>query len=801
MTKFGTYLVHGFRSLLRKPSFLIVSVIVLGISLGNQIAVSSLAEALLVAPPTAAHPEELVFVGAAATNGQVSHPDLLDLQERNTVFSGTFGYASYRGAGIVSGDQFVTSACTAVSGTFFNTLGIRPGEGRLFRPEDDRPAAAPVAILTPAMAAQLHATIGSLIKVNNVPFTVVGILPPDFRPIDRGRIAGVWLPLTKVTPFRLPQFLTNRGFQWVRFGGRLKPGQTLESANAELKVLSAVLKKENPTVNFGMDLFAQRYVASRLAEGGNARTIVLLYGIAWLLSGLAFVNFAALAVLRLLGRRREIIIRTSVGASRADLVWPLLVELLSVCLVAVAAGIGFSYVLFTLFKLDPALAPVVGALDSGITFGSVSSVAAAVLACAVLVWGLALRFTGYANLALAAREGSAAPHRQWANLGLYALQFAIVFCLVFIAVTIIRELRAIEGRQLPFRTSNVLLAEINPNIIGLASNRQAKEEFIERCLQAIRAAPGVIAAGGHVAPPLVTSGSTNLILNGEDPTLVYDKNFAHYGPATSGFFEALGSRLIAGRTFTDADFAANARVVVVNHAAARRFWPEGAIDRQFKPWPGNSTVTIIGVVDDIPRSNAPTTPPEIFLPYRLVSSTSSLTFAIHVQEDTLNVRTGIQNALKAIWPDVSVPRVYPIADQVEKSRLDVRMAVRIALVIAGIAAVVVGFGLYFFSAYTAAQLLRQSAIRLAIGASPGRVVWEHLRRYRWALLAGTFLGCALLRAAVALSDLVAIKSGAAAVESGAVTFAFVTMIALIGLCLPLRALYRLQVYRVLSQAD
>lgn len=800
MTKFGTYLSHGFRSLFRRPSFLIVSVVVLGVSLGNQIAVSSLADALLIAPPTAAHPEELVFVGATGTNGYVSHPDLLDLQERNTVFSGTFGYTTYRGAGVVSGERFVNSPCTAVSGGFFTTLGIQPAEGRLFTLDDDHPASAPVAILTPAMAAQLNATTGSLIKVNNEPFTVVGILPRDFKPIERGRATGVWLPLSKITPFRLPQFLTNRGFQWVRFGGRLKPGLTLENANAELKVLSAVLKKENSAVNFGMELFAQRYTASRLAEGGNARTIVLLYGIAWLLSGLAFVNFAALTVLRLLGRRREIIIRTSVGASRADLVWPLLVELLSVCILAVVVGFGFSFLLFNGFKLDPALAPIVAALGSGVTPGAIYSVTGAALVCALAVWGMAQRFTSSSNLALAAKEGTSSPHRQWANLGLYALQFAIVFCLVFIAITIIRELRTIERRQLPFRTNNVLLAEVNTSVVGLASNRQAKEQFLDRCLQAIRSAPGVIAAGAHTAPPLFTPGSTNIILNGEDPALVYDRNFAHYGPTTSGFFEALGVRLISGRTFTDADFVTNSRVVVVNRAAAKRFWPEGAVDKQFKPYPGNP-VTIIGVVDDIPRSNAAITSPEVFLPYRMVASTSSLTFAIQVQEDSLNVRTGIESALKAIWPDVGVPKVYPMADQVEKARLDVKMAVRIALVIAAIAALVVGFGLYFFSAYTAAQLLRQSAIRLAIGASPGRVVWEHLRRYRWALVAGTALGFVLSRGAVTLSDLIAIKSNVTAVQSGALAFAFVTLIAFIGLCLPLRALYRLEVYRVLSQAD
>lgn len=792
---------QGLRALLRSPAFLLTSTLVLGASLGNQIAVSSVVDALLFSPPTAVRPGELAFIGTTVTNGQVSRPDFLDLDERNRSFSGLFGYSTYRSAGVVANDTFLVTSCTAVSGNFFPTLGMPAAQGRLFTDEDDHVAAAPVVVLTAEMQVRLNVRVGEMIKINNEPFAVVGILPADFRAIERGPVAGVWLPLSKITPFRLAPFLTNRGFQWVRLGGRLQPGTTLDAANAELKVLAAALRDENKRDNAGMELFARKYTASRLAEGGNTRTVLLLYGIAWLLSGLAFVNFAALTMLRLLARRRELSIRMSIGATRADISWPLLVELMAVCAIAVAAGLGFAMGLMVLFQQDPGLAAAISAGGTGISGRAVATVLVAVVACGLIVWALAMRYACQPNLSAAARETLTTPHRQRVSLVLYAVQFAIVLCLVVIAIAIVGELRAIERRALPFRTEQVLLAEVNTSVLGLASNRDAKEKFFDTVLQEIRRTPGVLAAGANRNAPLTPAGSTTLILNGEDPADIPDRNFSHYSPTMSGYFEAIGVRVLAGRTFTDADMTRSARVAVINRAAARRFWPQGAVGQTFKPWAGNLTLQVVGVVDDIPLSTAAETPPQIFLPYCLVGNGSALTFAIHVQEDSTRVRSPLEDGFKAIWPGVGVPTLTSMAEQVALSRVDVKLAVRVALMIAGIAALVIGFGLYFFSAYSAAQSLRQSAVRLALGASPGRVMAEHLLNYRWALVVGTALGLAFLWTARSLSDLVPLASGPDAARSSLLAVVIVTGIALIGLCLPLRSLYRLSVYRVLSRSD
>lgn len=793
---------QSLRSLVRHPAFLLTSVIVLGISLGNQIALSSLIDTLLIAPPTAQRPSELVFA-RSATADYVSHPDFLAVQERSTSLSGTFGSTTYRSAGVVAGATFLNTSCTAVSGSYFPALGVSAAAGRLLGEADDHPSAAPAAVLTAEFRAKLQAKIGDLIRVNNVPFTVVGVLPADFRPIERGRSVGLWLPLTHITPFRLPQFLTNKNFQWIRVGGRLKPGVSVETAEAELKAIGGQIQAENPTGNHGMELGLRSFTSSRLAEGGVARVVLLLYGIALLLSALAFVNFAALTFLRLLTRRRELAIRLSLGATRSDISLPLLVELLVVCSLATLVGLGGAELLNTAFRLDPALAPLIDANNGGVSLRAVLPILTAAILCGTIIWALAMRFAYQPGISAAAREGQASPHRQRASLTLYATQFGIVFCLVAMAIAMVSQLRALERRELPIRTEKLLLTEVNTTLLGLAANRQAKEKFLLSVVQALRDVPGVLAVGGFTAPPLFSPGSTNILVHNDDPALSPDKNFAHYGPTTAGYFAAIGARLVEGRELADGDFVANAaKVVVINRATVRRFFPSGnALGQHLKPWSTATPHTIVGVVDDIPVSNDAKIPPQIFLPHTLVSSTSSLTYAIHVAEDSARMRNALRDALKQIWPDVSVPHVYPIQDQIDRSRIDVKLAVRVTLVIACVATVVIGFGLYFFSAYAAAQTLRQSAIRLAVGASPSRVMLEHLLAYRWALIAGAALGFGLWLAARKAGDALAVQSGPLGLFEAAVALACVTAIAVIGLCVPLRVLYRLSVYRVLSRSD
>lgn len=796
MSDFLAELRRQLRALCAKPTYLIVSVFVLSAGIASQLAIIAVIDALLIRPPSAQAPEQLVFVPSSLPGGSMSYPDFKDIAERNTVFDATFAYAIAGRSGVIVGDEFVTGTSGLVTGGLFSALGVAPEAGRLIEPGDDLENAAPVAVISHDFGTTMKLSLGSVVKVNGVAATVVGILPADYRSFDRSAHVDLWLPMATAPSLYLKSALTNRAYQFIKIGGRLKAGVTLTQANAQLGIVAGLIARENPVQNHGMTMAVVSFSRFRFQQDGSARVMVLLGALVGALFALAFTNFFALTMLRLLTRRRELAVKVAIGATRTHVARWLLGEVAIVMLLAVAAGWGLAHALLRTLALDAKVHTMLQTADVHLDARAGLIVGLAVLGCAGGVWLAALRHASRVDLLSAIKETAVSPRRKTAFAGLFSVQLAMAFFLVTTALSFASALRSAATRHYPFRTDNLLLFDVSFRHLGIDGKDRipAADKFVA----ALREVPGVTAIGATSTAPMSVVGWTNVIVNERDPALEPDKGLANRFVVTNDFFETAGIAVQEGRAIDAHDIVSGTKVAVINRSLAKRYWEnESPLGKTFRPWENGQPYTIVGVVADIPTGTTTAIWPSFYLPWAQ-SSHSVLTFHVAVERDSPALRQQLTERLRTVWPYRTVPVLRSMHDQIDASAADLATAVRVILWLAGLATAVTAIGLYFFSAYTATQSMKDAAVRQALGAQPRDILAAHLARYRIALIAGIGAGVAVLFGArYALSrtglDLTSLRP-IDLLGAGALLLA----IALIGLCVPVRKIMRLDIVKVLS---
>ena len=783
------------RSLCSRPAYLIVCLLVLSGGIAAQLAIVAVVDALVFRPPSAQAPEQVVLP-SSLPNGTISVPDFKDIEQRNTCFSSTFAYGVIGRAGLNVGDDFVTGACATVTGRLFSALNFAPGAGRLLEPADDLENAAPVAVVSHAFAETMKLTLGSIVKVNGTAFTVVGVLPARFRSFEPATKQDVWIPMARVAAVMPKTALTNRALQFVIAGGRLKPGMTLARAQAELDNLARQIAQENPVQNHGMSLFARSWAQFRFSRDGSARVMILLGALVGALFALAFTNFFALTLLRLLTRRRELAVKVAIGATSGHLARWLLGEVLAIAATAGGLGWALAHGLLRILATDPKVNDVLENAGVRLDLRTAGVVGAAVLVCAAIVWLIALRHAARVDVLSAIKESATSPRRKTAFAALFAAQLGIAFFLLATALSFAGALRSATARAFPFRTDNMLLFDVSFRHLGVEGPGRipAAQKFIV----ALRDVPGVSAVAASSNAPLDGGSWTNVMVNDRDPALEPDKGLANRFVATAGFFDAAGIALQEGRAIEARDIESGVRVAVVNRSMADRYWPgASALGKTFRPWENGTLYTIVGVVADTPTGTTTTIRPGFFLPWAQ-SSQSVLTYQVAVECDSAEMRRAIADRLRSVWPYRNVPALRSMRDQIDQAAADLTTAVRIVLSVAALAIVVTAIGLYFFSAYAAEQSLKDAAVRQALGARAFDILATHVARYRVAIAAGLGLGVALVFAAgAALRSLGLTLSSVDAADMG-VAAGLLTCLALIGITIPARRILRLDLTRLLA---
>jgi putative ABC transport system permease protein len=761
------------RALRRYPGFAVVAVLTLAIGIGGNAAIFSAVNALLVRPLPFAAPEELVQVGTTApafgdrparVGGRWSYPKFATFRDAQTVFRDLAPWTE--GQWTLRGEEEAERVRGEVVGArYLATLGVRPALGRDFLAEEDRyPGGgdARVVLISDALwSRRFNADPGALgraLDVNGRPYTVVGVLPREFRGLS-GR-ADVLLPVMSQDPEELRQAWSHS----YLIIARRKPGVSVAQAERVVAQLGARVDATYPDpsanhVRWGADL--QPLNATRV-DPLVRRALLVLMGAVGLVLLIACANVANLLLVRATGRRREIAVRLAIGAGRGRLVRQLVTESLVLASLGGAAGVLLAWWGARLLAgIDPSNAlrsARLGGLGA-VSFGSIrlDGTALAFTAALALLTGLLFGLvpallTTRPSLGGALRDGDArggASRR--AGAGRHALAVAeVALALVLLAGAglMLRSLGKLLDVRVGVDASRVLTLRLG----GRAGfSRDSLPGYYDRLLERVAAVPGVEGVGISDCPPL-NGGCSGTGIAFRDRPPVPDGQEPDVGVVwiTPDWPTVMRVPLVRGRLLTAADRAGAPKVVLVNEAAARAFWPnQDPIGRPVSVGQGGfwkDTARVVGVVGDVRFRSMEAAPrPDVYLSY-YQSPNERLILHVRAHGDPLAIAGPVRQALRELAPDAPVFEVRTMAERVADATAFARFGALLLTLFATVALALATLGVYGVISFAAAQRTREIGVRVALGATRGRVV---------RLVVGQGLAIAAVGAAVGLAGAVA----------------------------------------------
>jgi len=742
---------YGLRLMLRRPGFATVAVATLALGIGTTTAIFAVTDRVLLRPVAYEDPSRLAVIWETSPTIQLpvmyaSPPNLYEWQQRAKTFS-SMGAFQWRDVTMGGAEPERIRAARVTAG-LLPTLGVQPQMGRWFLPEEDRANARPVMIISDGLWSRRfqrnRSIIGHTMQIDGVPTEIIGVMPPAFvcppavvlrgtPPIEQ---AELWIP--HATNLEAGQ----RGAHYLAVIGRLAPGSTFESAEREMNDVQAQIERDFP------DYRTWRARVVPLVEQVTAtsrRAVTLLVAAVAFVLLLACANVANLLLARGVGRRREFAIRTALGAGRARLALQVVAEALAL---AIAGGLVGVIVAFGLIRaivlLGPASMPGLRSVEMdwrAALFAIGSSVAAAMLAGAIPALGvMPTRLASW----LADRSGGAGATR--AQQALAVGQIGLAVTLLVIAALLVESFRQLRSVDPGFRPAQVTTAKFT-----LPASRYpdaaARIRFVDAILRNLREIPGIETAGLIDAVPIADNrqGTSFARLDGPpaDPTASPNTNIAW---VTDGYFESLGVPLIAGRTFNAEDTAGRDRVVVINRLLARQvFGGEDPLGRQVRV--GASTQSpfqIVGVVGDERHVGiAADATPAFFLPYRQAPSGRDLAIIARSGGRGETVVAAIRETVRRLDPDLALFQVRTMEQVVDASVAAPRAMASMLSAFAIAALMLAAIGVFGVMSHAVTQRTREIGVRMAIGASPRRmlrsILGEGLRQVGLGVIVGAAL--------------------------------------------------------------
>ncbi len=749
---------HAARGLTREPGFTAIAVLTLGLAIGANTAIFSVADGLLLRPLPLPAADRLLLVVRHFKEGDtdsMSATKFFFLRGRmQKVFASTAAYESLGTGFNLVGDGLPERIRGAhVSADFFPTVGVQPLLGRNFLAEEDRPGARPVVVLSHRLwvrrfAADPH-VLGRQLTLSGESYTVVGVMPPSFR---FPAVAELW------TPFDLDPASVNPA-NYFDFLGRLRDGVSSQTAFATTKALARSYGQAFPLELDPTESFGVQPLQERLYGRVRPALLVLLAAVGAVLL-IACVNIANLQLARAAARQREIAIRTALGAGWWRIVRQLLTESLLLALVGGAAGL-----LIGAAAIRPLLAMSPIELDrlARVTIdGRVLAFTLAASLAAGLVFGLApalqpVRGSLHEPLKEGGNRTTGGTGRQWLRRALVVSEVALALVLITGATLLVHSFVRLLQQPPGFDTGNVLTMKLSlpPVKYGSAA---AADRFSTQVVQRIAALPGVSAAAVTTTLPLEQGPDLSFKIvgrkaGGEDGKGNYD---ADYRATTPDVFRVLRIPVLRGRGLTAADRLGAPLVVLINREAARRWWPnEDPIGQRIfigegvKDLGDRGPRTIVGIVGDTRDDGLDRKVPAVlYVPLgQLQDPLVALFFQllpVSVAVRTAAASPGLTAAIeKQIW---SVDAGQPINDvktmeEIRSSSLGTRRFTTTLLgTLALLALTLAAVGIYGVLSYLVQQRTREIGVRLALGASTAAVLRMVLRQGMAAVLLGIALG-------------------------------------------------------------
>ena len=778
------------RMLRRNPGFAAGVVLTLALGIGGTTAVFSVYSAVLLKPLPYSEPDRIVMLWDRLENatvlpdgsvGSIRMPvapaNFVDWRKQASAFSDVaainpFPMFAFRG----SGDPLRLSGA-AVSWNFFRLLGTRLAMGRAFLPEEDQPGRNRVAILSHAIwVNNLGADpniLGRTIGLNDISFTVVGVLPQDFRFIGKPsdfqarNQFDIWVPLA-LNPS------PSRGTHPLRVFARLNANVTRIQAQAELDVIATALARANPEDNKGRGIDLVPLIEQVTASARPAlRTLLAAVGFVLLI---ACANVANLLLGRGTARQRELAVRLAIGARRRRVARQLLAE--SVLLALLGGSIGLLLALVTIRSavsyLPPDLSLTAVRVDGAVlVFTFLLALATGIL------FGLAPLFQlGDLRATDALSRGTRVAGSLQTRLRslLVVGQVAITLVLLIGGGLLTRSFWTLTQVPAGFRTENVLTARVTlPRPRYPDAGRIGA--FQRTLLDRLRNTAGIESAGMTAYLPL--SGDDNgwaFFIDGRPPKPVGIFDVAKYRAVSDGYFAALGMPLVRGRDFTAADDDRAPLVVVINESMAQTYWgPQDPVGQRLR-FGGPAWRTIIGVVGDVRHEGLDgDLKPEMYVPFAQSPNAETVpTVVVRTEIDPIAMAGQVRNAVSAIDATLPIDQIRTMEQVVSASVQGPRFRTMLLVVLAVLALVIASMGVYSVTSYSVTQRTRELGIYQAVGATAWDVRRMVLGRTTASIATGIGLGLFVSFALARLME--GFLFGVDALDS--LTFAGVTVLVL-----------------------